>query len=164
MTVKYKTNGTKQQHPRRGGNPRNTLRELLTKRPHLGPLVIKEMCRDATAADQDQLDAIFEYWYGNNYRSLTIELDTPPEVKRQERVQGKLKAGEVATEVKESMTKLVLLDMVMFNGKKLRDCTGSDCRKGGGWLTSLSLVIKPNQKVGSGLSEDQVQARFRAQA
>jgi hypothetical protein len=33
--------------------------------------------------------------------------------------------------------KRMLLDVIMPNGKKLRDCTGYECREMGNWLMAL---------------------------
>lgn len=41
--------------------------------------------------------------------------------------------------------------------KALRDNTGKDCAKAGGWFAALAKRVKPNEKVGSVLSEAQLQ-------
>ena len=51
--------------------------------------------------------------------------------------------------------------MIMPNGKPLRECTGKDCAKAGGWLSKLAKKVKPNQKVGDVLSEAQVKRLFK---
>ena len=56
--------------------------------------------------------------------------------------------------VREAAVKL--LDLSMPNGKPLRDCTGSDCKKFGGWLGKIAAKVGARQKVGSVLSEAQV--------
>lgn len=49
------------------------------------------------------------------------------------------------------------LKKVMPNGKELRDCTGNDCTRMGGWFLKIAERVKPTQKVGNALSEEDVQ-------
>jgi len=50
-----------------------------------------------------------------------------------------------------------LLDFVMPNGKKLRDCTFAYCGQIGGAISKVATHGKPNELVGKILSADQVQ-------
>ncbi len=59
-------------------------------------------------------------------------------------------------EVKQTIARN-FLTMVMPNGKELRDCTGRDCSRMGGWFTRIAEHVKPSQKVGNALTEEQVQ-------
>lgn len=70
-----------------------------------------------------------------------------------------LNAAAVQT-VRAGAIRMVLLDFVLPNGKALRDSTGKDCAKAGGWLTKIAASIKPGQKVGDVLSEAQVKKIF----
>jgi len=64
-----------------------------------------------------------------------------------------------------------LLDMIMPNGKALRDCTGADCTRfgkkdmqRGRWLLRLGDEVGPRQRVGKVLNEKQVAALKRGTA
>ncbi len=43
-------------------------------------------------------------------------------------------------EIAREKAKVILLDMVQPNGKKLRDCTGIYCTQAGGWLTEVGRI------------------------
>jgi hypothetical protein len=58
----------------------------------------------------------------------------------------------------EKRAKLILLDLLMPNGKALRDCTGTDCRKFGGWFSRIADRVG-SKKVGDVLSEKEVRGR-----
>lgn len=57
----------------------------------------------------------------------------------------------------------VLLDLVMPNGKLLRDASGADCAKAGGFYAEIAKHLKPTQIVDRHLKEGDLQnirARF----
>lgn len=60
----------------------------------------------------------------------------------------------------EKLKTIVLLDLIQPNGKKLRDCTGEECRQAGGWLTAVGDRIGPDGIVGKQLSEAEVVGIF----
>jgi hypothetical protein len=62
------------------------------------------------------------------------------------------------TATKTRAVELVLLDFVLPNGRKLRDCTFSELRRCGGWLTRLARVGQPSDNVGTTLTEKEVRA------
>jgi hypothetical protein len=55
----------------------------------------------------------------------------------------------VLNKMKAGATKLVLSNFVLPNGKMLRDCTFAECAMEGGWLTALSKMGQPGDKVGA---------------
>ena len=59
---------------------------------------------------------------------------------------------------------LKLLDLMLPNGKTLRDCTGRECRemgeKVGDWLLKVSSRVKPDQLVGDALQEADVRRLY----
>jgi len=67
----------------------------------------------------------------------------------------KTSAADVAALV-ETIKTVVLLDLVQPNGKKLRDCTGKECRAAGGWLTEIGARVGDRGVVGEQLSEAEV--------
>jgi hypothetical protein len=138
-------------------NPRDLLKQLIDK---LG--ADEEAVREQFAAkvknDPDCLDTVIEYWVANNYRSIVH----PREIVRQDPVAKAQTVENIAKYVKTKATALVLLELVQPNGKPLRDCTGKECAKAGGWLSKIAAKIKPTQKVGDALSEKEVRALFRS--
>jgi len=64
------------------------------------------------------------------------------------------------TAVAEQLRVVVLLDLVLPNGKKLRECSGQECRQAGGWLTAVADRIGNRGIVGEKLSEAEVAALY----
>jgi hypothetical protein len=64
------------------------------------------------------------------------------------------------TAVAEKLRVVVLLDLVLPNGKKLRECSGQECRQAGGWLTAVADRIGNRGIVGEKLSEAEVAALY----
>jgi hypothetical protein len=79
-----------------------------------------------------------------------------------ERQDAKVKAKVRARIVEKA--KMILLDLMLPNGKPLRECTGADCAKlgpaMGAWLSRIAGEVKPRQKVGDILSEESVRELF----
>lgn len=59
---------------------------------------------------------------------------------------------------------IVMLDLVLPTGKALRDSTGKDCAKAGGWLAAIAKKIKPADIVGKVLSEAEVRQLMKVAA
>jgi hypothetical protein len=59
---------------------------------------------------------------------------------------------------------LALLDLIMPNGKALRDCTGRECRQAGGWLTRVADRVGDHGVVGATLDEQEIAAIFASSA
>lgn len=146
----------------RKANPRELLKELVDENPTLGrSALLAAFAREVTKPDADDyLETIIEYWFANNYHSLlcgddgTREKKAPSRKERLEATKESLIAGI------ERRAKILLLDMVLPNGKPVRDCTGGDCRTlgaaVGGWLGAVADRVGPEQVVGEVLTEQQL--------
>lgn len=65
--------------------------------------------------------------------------------------------------LKSKVRSVILLDLIMPNGKALRDATGAECAKAGGFYAAVAKSIKPTQVVDRHLTEGDLQnirARF----
>ena len=118
--------------------------------------------------DPDQIDAIIEYWFANNYRSLIQQkekTEVTPEQKQEKIVADKATIEEAKAALKTQVTRLVMLDLQVAvrrnKTKRLRDCTGAECSKAGGWLSAIAKAIKPTDIVGKTLTEAQVRKCWR---
>jgi len=151
-----------------GANPRDLLKKLIEEhsgadRPALFRMFIDRLNEEPDADDYKQ--TIIEYWFANNYHSLVGAAVAPPAEKRsietttattmvRERVREKIREG----------AQIVLLDMVLPNGKALKDCTGRECRelapRIGEWLERVAKKVRANELVGDRLSEEQVKALY----
>lgn len=60
-------------------------------------------------------------------------------------------------ELKTKVRSIILLDLTLPDGKPLRDATGAECEKAGGFFTAVGRSIKPTQVVDRQLSEGDLQ-------
>lgn len=151
--------GAKRQTWKRA-SPRDLLKRLMDENGRASEQAIQRKFTVAVRDDEDYIDAIIEYWFANNYRSLVHK---QPQVTQAARAEHAALAEVIKEKIKVAAARMVLLDMVLPNGKPLRDSTGKDCAKAGGWLSKIAAEIKPTQKVGEALSEAEVQKLFRTQ-
>ena len=69
-----------------------------------------------------------------------------------------IEESEAVQEMVASMTKkVVLMTMVMQNGKQLQDCTFKEISTFGSWFKLLATRGKPSEKVGEVLTEKDLQ-------
>lgn len=111
----------------------------------------------------------FDYWFDNNINRVLIvreptgaitvkartsrgevkQLRTPrqpsPEVREQR--------ARMAKRLADKVSRVVLMDLVMSTGKKIRDCTFAELRREGGWFLAISKLGRPNEIVGKKLTE-----------
>lgn len=116
--------------------------------------------------NRKHLMSALEYAHANAYGALH-----KPQPRKATPVQAaKAKVEQVALveqakqKIKVAAVRMVLLDMVMPNGKALRDSTGKDCAKAGGWLAAIAKKIKPADIVGKVLSEAEVRELLKVAA
>lgn len=65
-------------------------------------------------------------------------------------------SDEEATAAEHGLATVVLLDLVMPNGKKLRDCTGDEAGEAGGWL------LKVKERVGASSATRSARSSWRS--
>jgi hypothetical protein len=64
-------------------------------------------------------------------------------------------------ELKNRVVAVVLLDLFLPNGKLLRDASGAECTKAGGFFAEIGKRIAPRNIVGNVLSESELQATWK---
>lgn len=120
--------------------------------------------------------AIIRWWFDNNIKSLRDIKGQPaprrvtPLVARHEQVKARAlqeaKTAEVVEIMKRNMAKIVLREMLLPNGKKLKDCKFGEIRKLApqldGWLTRVGASGKRDEIVGRVLSEPALQDLYNA--
>ena len=113
------------------------------------------------------VDAMMDYWIPNNYRIVLRDYQpSPAQLRQRIAARRKSRAARVEATTKimqhvdaaiDQRAQIKLLDLMLPNGKALRECTGSDCRKlsykMGSWLAKVADHVKPNQIVGDVLQE-----------
>jgi uncharacterized protein YfaP (DUF2135 family) len=152
----------------KSANPRDILKRLMEENPRMEkPALLAALRHELLSEDRiEYLDAVIEYWFSNNYHSLVaprVSATRPSPAVAKAAKQEKIAAirQKVERHIEEKV-EARLLDFIMPSGKTLRDSTGADCAKAGGWLTKIAGKVNARQRVGNVLSEEQVRKLFKA--
>lgn len=161
--------GAKRQSWQRA-NPRDVLKRLKDKNQDWTEEELQAECWRIISGDKEQLYTVFEYWFANNYRSLLYPL---PQRDARSSGRGQTSAAihdrladHINTKVNEQVDEkiqIILLDMLLPNGKPLRAATREELVECGGWLQKVAEKLKPNQTVGqAGISEQKLRELYTA--
>jgi hypothetical protein len=92
---------------------------------------------------------------GHAFTNLLTSLDRDKRaaVARQRGKREAAKAREAIARLTSRIRNVVLMDLVLPNGKKLRNATFSECSAAGGWFKLVATKGKLSQIVGEVLSE-----------
>lgn len=101
------------------------------------------------------IETIIEYWFANNLNSL---LNSNSNLKGQFSKPQITKIKEQIRERIKIAAGIVLMDIIMPNKKRLRDCSGAECAAVGGWLSVVSARMPPAAIVGKTFSEQDIRA------
>jgi hypothetical protein len=128
--------------------------------------------RQQALNDEEILEEAIEHAFTNNYRSLLDYFPIPGAPSRANRIEASRRAAQQRAErIKEGAVQAaaataqsILLDLVLPNGKALRDCTGRECRrmstKMSPWLARIADKLKPGEIVGTVLQEAEVRKLY----
>ena len=146
----------------RKGNPRSILKTIIDANPKADAQAIYRLFWAAIEDDKELLQDITGYWLDHNLQSLMREAEPPTRRRTKSPV-----ATPSSTKLQDRIeheVRIALLDLMMPNGKPLRDCTGNDCQNFNGWTSELSKRVPANNTVGSTLSEAEVYELWQAAA
>jgi hypothetical protein len=108
--------------------------------------------------------ALAEYYFEREFPKWAVDSSgngstvvVPPEVRAAERIVRKADVEQEAVRIARRVRNMVLMDLVLPTGKKLRESTFADCAKAGGWFSEIAKHGKPNQAVDKKLTEDDLQ-------
>lgn len=149
----------------RNPSPREILRRLLEEYPNETEESTKSRMEDIILADKKLMSVVIEYWFTNNYRSLTRPRPAPPSLEDQ---QDKKRARERAKDqIKDRIkqeAKVMLLCLMLPHGKTLANSTGAECSSLaatiGPWLSKIAAEVGDDKLVGEVLTEDRVRQLF----
>jgi hypothetical protein len=148
------------QRPRRPSNPREALIDLVARNPGKSGAELLGMFEEIARENQSYLSAIIEWWFVNAYRGLQKKQTATPDAAKQKQALKQTHLTEMRRTVSahiERKARLILLDAVLPTGTVLRNATGAECARAGGWFQQIASAVKPNQIVGKVLSERDVQ-------
>ena len=145
-------------------NPRELLLELVQNYPNADEATIARHLRDRVLGDESEyLMSILLYYVRNNMRSLQPGRPSPAE-RAARHAEAITAVDAVKQQVREHIkreAKILLLDMIQANGKPLRQCTGAECTRFGGWLAAIAEKVGAKQIVGDVLTEQDVRRLFK---
>lgn len=146
-------------------NPRDVLKRLIDDNPDSDKGTVFNLFLDEVRSEdaEEYLVVVIEYWFANNYNSLAQTPDHKRIMSKELFAERQARVEAVKSKIKSSIQKqaqILLLDMMMPNGKTLGECTGRECtglgNKVGGWLACVAAELKADERVVDVLSEDQL--------
>lgn len=148
----------------RDANPRELLHRLIAEHPKADEDKWRRLFWREVQGDEALIRSIVEYWLDNNLRSM-LAGDRRAAARKQTAADVAVETATVKAKVRERVrkeAKILLLGLLMPNGKPLRHCTGDDCRKFGGWLAGVARAVPAKKQVGDVLSEGDVRKLWLA--
>lgn len=141
-------------------NYRELLKHILTYNPNIDRAESFAFFLEAISkpVNKRYRQSALEYAHDNAYDALTRIQRLPAKEVRAERA---ATVQATAHRIVEAAKSLVMLDLLLPTGKTLRESTGKDCTKAGGWFSKLARKVRPNQIVGRVLSEAEVRKLFK---
>lgn len=136
-------------------NPRDVLKNIIEKNVRASKEELLGIFTQSLfeKGNQALLETVIEYWFANNLNSL---LNSDVQLRRQFTKPQISKIKEQIRERIKVAAGVILMDMVMPNKKKLRDCSGAECAAVGGWLSIVATRMPPSAIVGKTFSEQAI--------
>jgi hypothetical protein len=134
-------------------DPDDVLREIMEEMPGSTEQQTWPLFRQEILKSDDLVEICLRRYHVGVRRRLYREATNKQSVKER-----KSRAAAKAEKVKD----IFILDFIMPNGQRLRDCTFGYVRKVGGAFSKLGEMGKPNQVVGQILSNKQADAAVRS--
>jgi hypothetical protein len=133
-------------------NPRDVLKKIIEQNARAAKEDLLEIFTRAMfeKGNRALIETVIEYWFANNLHSL---LNSDSQLRGQF---SRPKVSKIKEHIRERIkiaAGVVLMDMMMPNKKKLRDCSGAECAAVGGWLSVVAARMSPTAIVGKTFSE-----------
>lgn len=156
----------------------DTFRDVMMSNPSGSRKELKDEFIARMIADPDNFAALATDYFERMAAVWTVHAENPASTSfgrtgvsqdkvarmvRRDTVEAKDRNNRMFDMVKSSIRQVILLDLVMPNGKLLRDANGADCVKAGGFYAEIAKHLKPTQIVDKHLKEGDLQnirARF----
>jgi hypothetical protein len=150
---------------------RGLFRRLREENPRASKAALQALFMTEYLRDDDLMEAAGIRVFGNDWSSWHGQQDEDAEPQSQPRsvparqqqdvrqrqsapvVPRPRRDPAVAAALVASIRTTILLDLLMPNGKRLRDCTGTECSQAGGWLVQVGTRIGSDGIVGERMSE-----------
>jgi hypothetical protein len=145
-------------------SPRKLLREIIEDDPKGGEAAWRTAFLAAINKELDGVDLTGTYTEACVLYSLDnalLALMPQYETKGRRAAQ----KAKTATAVENAQTRsqaILLLHLIMPNGKPLGQCTGADCKRFGGWYAKLAELVPARKQVADVLNESKVRELWQA--
>lgn len=141
----------------RHDNPRDLLKVIIDNNTQASKEELLELFTQKVfeKGNRALLETIIEYWFANNLHSLFI---SDSKLKRQFMAPQIKKVKDQIRQRIKVAAGVILMDMVMPNKKRLRDCSGAECATVGGWLSIVAARMPPAALVGQAFDEKTLRA------
>jgi hypothetical protein len=147
-------------------NPREHLNKIVEDNPTGPETRWRELFHEFLETEPDASGAVVEYWLDNNIRSLLGKEASRKRTKRKtDESETRTEAENLRRKIRDKVAReaqIIVLDLLMPNGKPLGQCTGADCGRFGGWLSALAKTVPPRKKVADVLSEGEARKLWLA--
>jgi hypothetical protein len=142
------TTGKRRQRAYQPRTPSELLISLNRQHPKKSREEIVDLFANILPSYEEPQRIVNKDWASLNLNRLTHADPTREERRAKAKTEAKADSEEVMTKVKKNMTRLVLLETKMPNGKAYRDCTREDLEQMGGEMSAMIVTLKPGQRVG----------------
>jgi len=122
---------------------RGLLLRLVQENPDAGREEVEPLFVAKVEMSAALIEEAARYAFDNHWKAVTGPKRKPA---------AKITAAAVAA-VAENVRRVVLLDLVLPCGKKLRDATGKECKQAGGWYIKVGDKVGDRGIVGAKLDE-----------
>jgi hypothetical protein len=130
--------------------PRDLLAQLADEHPKASRERLRQLFSDAVRADDRWLDGCVEYAFTNSINALENQ-------RVRDARQPAARPSDVAKKMVPEAMKVLLLNMEMPNGKRLRYCTGREVAKFGSFYTKIAKKAGA-KRIGEVYDEAQLRA------
>jgi hypothetical protein len=135
----------------RQANARSLLKEIIEKNLKEPRDILFEIFAEQVRDDEGYLLSVIDYFFTNNCRSLTESPQRTVETDEERAARVEAMKAHIAAN---------LMEIILPTGLSLRESTGADCKRAGGWFLKIAKVVPPRKKVGDVLDEKGVQELF----
>jgi hypothetical protein len=133
-------------------NPMQVLVDLVEGDPSADPNRLFKVWWPIIQSDDDYLEAVARHAFTNFLTSL--DRDRRASATRRKTKRMAQQHRDAVSALTSKIKNLILLDLQLPNGKKLRNCTFAECSAAGGWFKLLATRGRPSEVVGEVLTED----------
>lgn len=133
-------------------NPTQVIARLERENPRRSRDEIERLFIAEIEDDVDYRTPALKYYFWHAWNGLHPEKRPPPASNPKQRANMQAQAKTFLETMKRNV---IISELLMQNGKKVADCTGTEMAKFGGFYAKIGQIVK-GRKVGAVLTEEQL--------